>query len=66
MSQWRLQHLDQARAALAAGTKIETELGTPANGNLGAVWVDRIIAYALSREAKALIEGDAKATDFTK
>jgi tetratricopeptide (TPR) repeat protein len=66
MSQWRLQHFEQARAALAAGTKIEPELGTPSDGNLGEDWVDRIIAYALAREAKALIEGDAKVADHPR
>jgi serine/threonine protein kinase/Tfp pilus assembly protein PilF len=66
MSQYHLQHMEQARAALAAGTETEQKLGTLANGNLGADWVDWIIAESLMREAKALIEGDAKATEHPK
>lgn len=61
MSQWRLQHIEQARAALAAGTEAEQKLGRLDSGNLGEEWIDWIIAESLMREAKALIEGDVRA-----
>jgi tetratricopeptide (TPR) repeat protein len=61
MSQWHLQNFQQARAALAAGTEAEQKLGRLDGGDIGSDWIDWIIAHALMREAKVLIEGGAKA-----
>jgi hypothetical protein len=61
-----LQHAEQARAALAAGAAIDQELGRLDSGNIGKGWIDWIIAHALMSEAKALIEGNAKAGDHPK
>jgi len=66
MSQCHLQHTEQARAALAAGAAMEQKLGKLDGGAIGAEWLDWIIAHALFKEAKALIEGDAKVGDHPK
>ena len=56
----QLHQWDQARAALAKGGKIaEAKLPKLESGDLGSSWHDWIIAHALMREAKGLIEGEA-------
>jgi serine/threonine protein kinase/Flp pilus assembly protein TadD len=66
MSHCHLQHIEQARAALAAGAAMEQKLGKLDGGAIGAEWLDWIIAHALFKEAKALIEGDANVGDHPK
>ena len=64
MSNYRLRHLDEARAALAKGVAIaETKLAKIESGDLGHFWPYWVPADVLLREAKALIEGGAKAGD---
>ena len=63
MARYQLKQTDEARAALARGTEIErTKLPKLESGDIGESWLDWIIAHALMREAKALIEGDTKIT----
>jgi serine/threonine protein kinase/tetratricopeptide (TPR) repeat protein len=59
MAQQRLGHKEEARAALAKGAEIFAGMAAPESGDLGDVWNDWIIANALFKEAKALIEGQA-------
>jgi Flp pilus assembly protein TadD len=56
MSQYQLQQIEQARASLAKGAEIEQKLPKLESGDLGEGWIDWIIAHALMREAKAMIE----------
>jgi WD40 repeat protein/serine/threonine protein kinase/class 3 adenylate cyclase/tetratricopeptide (TPR) repeat protein len=57
MAQQKLNHPDEARAALARGADIiETKLPKLESGDLGEDWGDWIISHALMHEAKALIE----------
>ncbi|MEI6394682.1 MAG: hypothetical protein WCT12_26710, partial [Verrucomicrobiota bacterium] len=56
----RMHQWDQARVALAKGGKIaEAKLPKLDSGDLGSSWHDWIIAHALMREAKGLVEGEA-------
>jgi serine/threonine-protein kinase len=57
MAEYRSGHREQARASLAKGSEIEERLPRLESGDLGDDWNNWIIAQALSREAKALIEG---------
>ena len=57
MAEYRSGHREQARASLAKGSEIEERLPRLESGDLGEDWNNWIIAHALSREAKALIEG---------
>jgi tetratricopeptide (TPR) repeat protein len=57
MAQQRLRHKEEARAALSSGARIFAGMDAPESGDLGGVWNDWIIANALLKEAKALIEG---------
>ncbi|MGA2248380.1 MAG: tetratricopeptide repeat protein [Verrucomicrobiota bacterium] len=66
MSQFHLQHIEQARSALAAGTETEQKLGRLDGGDIGTGWIDWIIAESLMREAKALLNGDANTSDHPK
>jgi eukaryotic-like serine/threonine-protein kinase len=67
MASHQLNQRDQARAALEKGGKIaETKLPKLESADLGSEWHDWIIAHALMREAKALIEGGSKAGDQPK
>jgi hypothetical protein len=60
MAQHRSKQADEANAALARGVDIaESKLPKLDSGDLGDGWIDWIIAHALIREAKALIEGQA-------
>jgi Flp pilus assembly protein TadD len=57
MAQHRSQRADEANAAFAKGVEIaESKLPKLDSGDLGNGWIDWIIAHALMREAKALIE----------
>jgi hypothetical protein len=58
MAQHCSKQADEANAALAKGVEIaESNLPKLDSGDLGDGWIDWIIAHALMREAKALIEG---------
>ena len=59
MSQHQLQQIDQARASFAKGTEVEHKLPKLKSGDLGEHWMDWIIAHAIMREAKAMIEAPA-------
>ncbi len=55
----QLKQIAEARAALAKGVEIDqTKLPKLDSGDLGEAWAEWIIAHALMREAKALIEGE--------
>lgn len=57
MAQHQLKQPEQARATLAKGVEIILrKLPKLESGDLGVDWGDWVIAYALAREAKALIE----------
>jgi WD40 repeat protein/serine/threonine protein kinase/tetratricopeptide (TPR) repeat protein len=57
MAQYHLNQPDQALPGLSAGIEIvEKQLPHLESGDLGAGWIDWIIAHALMREAKSLIE----------
>ena len=60
MAQRRLDQHDAAQGALAQGIRL-ADANTPKtkNRDLGIAWSDWIIAQALMREAKALIENKA-------
>jgi serine/threonine protein kinase len=60
MSQFKLNQLDQAQAALAACNKIVDKLSEP-NQEPGDEWRDWIIARALRSEAQRMIEGEPSA-----
>jgi len=63
----RLNKAGEAREALSKATELAgAKLPGLDSGDLGPNWHDWIIAQTLLREAKALIEGGAKAGDETK
>jgi len=67
MAQYRLQRVNDARASMLKGLEIEqNRLPKLESGNIGEYWSDWIRAHVLMREAKALIEGGAKAGGETK
>jgi len=67
MSKCQLHQLDEARAALSNGLKLaDAKLPRLESGDLGRFWPDWVWADVLMREAKALIERNAKADDETK
>ena len=58
MARYQLKQAHEARAAFVRGAEIEqTKLPKLESGDIGGNWLDWIIAHALMREAKALIEG---------
>jgi Flp pilus assembly protein TadD len=60
MAQHQLKRAEEARSALAKGVEIaETKLPKLDSGDLGGSWNDWIIAHALLREAKAMIESQS-------
>ena len=63
MSRSQSNQVEQARAALAKGTEIEQQLPKLDSGDIADGWVDWIIAHALMREAKALIEAQPAAPE---
>ena len=65
MAQYRSEQAAEASATLAKGVEIaEKKLPKLDSGDLGDDWLDWIIAQALMREAKALIQGNpATATE---
>jgi tetratricopeptide (TPR) repeat protein len=63
MSRSQSHQVEQARAALAKGTELEQELPKLGSGDVGASWVDWIIAHALMREAKAIIGAQPPAAE---
>jgi Flp pilus assembly protein TadD len=67
MAHHQLKQTDEARAALDRGAEIErTKLPKLESGNIGGNWLNCIIAHALMREAKALIEGNSQTKAETK
>src|SRR5262249_23733787 len=64
MAQYRMGQADRARDSLATGLKLAKEkLRTIEEGDIGAEWVEWIIAQTLLREAKALIGNPAPRND---
>ena len=58
MAQKQLKQTSEARATLAKAVQIvDTRMVRLDQDSLGDGWVDWVIAHALLREAKALIEG---------
>jgi tetratricopeptide (TPR) repeat protein/thiol-disulfide isomerase/thioredoxin len=58
MAHWQLKQPDEAHAALAKGVElIDTKLPKLESGNIGPDWRNWIVAHALMKEAKELIEG---------
>jgi len=58
MAHYRMQHLPEARAALAQGEELaDRRLPRLESGDIGGQWRDWIIARALMTEAKALLQG---------
>jgi len=54
------KHDDESRAALAKGVEIERAKAPRSDAtDLGGDWGDWIIAHALMKEAKALIDGES-------
>ena len=67
MANYQLHQLDEARAVLARGLEFANKkLPKLESGDLGSYWGDWIFAHVLMREAKALIEGGAKAGGETR
>ena len=67
MAHYQLKQTDEARAAFASGGEIErTKLPKLESGDIGGMWLDWIIAHALMREAKALIEGSSETKAETR
>jgi WD40 repeat protein/Flp pilus assembly protein TadD len=67
MSKHQMNQMEEAREALAKGLEIEEkELPDLDSGDLGDDWLDWIIAHALLKEARALIEGSSRKGDETK
>jgi WD40 repeat protein/tRNA A-37 threonylcarbamoyl transferase component Bud32/tetratricopeptide (TPR) repeat protein len=63
MAQWQSKQTEEARASLAKALDIvNTKMPKLESGGLGGGWLDWIIAQALMREAKALIEGQPAAS----
>jgi serine/threonine protein kinase/tetratricopeptide (TPR) repeat protein len=63
MAHSQLRHYDEARAALARGIEIEQSKAPAENASdLGDDWPDWIIARALMKEAKSLVEGSSPAS----
>jgi tetratricopeptide (TPR) repeat protein len=67
MAHYQLKQTDKALSAYASGVEIErTDLPKLESGDIGGGWLDWIIAHALMREAKEMIEGDAIASAVLK
>jgi tetratricopeptide (TPR) repeat protein len=67
MAQQQLRKMNEAREALGKGLEIaDARFPKPGKGSLDDQWNDWIIAHALMREAKALIESDGKASSEVK
>ncbi len=67
MTVYQMNQIEEARAALARGLEIEEkELPHVDSGDLGDDWLDWIIAHALLKEARTLIEGSSKTSDPIK
>src|SRR5207244_3435577 len=67
MAHYQLKQNDEALAAFAKGAEIErTKLPKLENDGIGGSWLDWIIAHALMREAKAMIEGSSETKAETK
>jgi tetratricopeptide (TPR) repeat protein len=63
MAQYRSNQAQEAGAAFARGVDIAQKLPRLNRDDLGADWVDWIIAHALQTEAEALMDGVAKAVE---
>jgi tetratricopeptide (TPR) repeat protein len=67
MAKYQLHQLDEARAALSRGMEIaDQKLPKLESGDLGEGWDEWVFTDLLTREAKALIEGDPKTGDEGK
>jgi tetratricopeptide (TPR) repeat protein len=67
MAQQQSKQTGEAQATLAKGLEVaKTRLGKPGTTDLDSTWVDWVIAHALLREARALIEPPARASDESK
>jgi serine/threonine protein kinase len=66
MGHYRLGQDVPARASLLTAQEISDRLPNLESGDLGTAWGDLLIAHALLREAKALIQGTAETTPKTK
>jgi hypothetical protein len=67
MSSYQLHQPDESREVLTRGLEIaDTKLPKIESGDFGPYWPDWVFADMLMHEAKALIEGGAKAGDVTK
>ena len=63
MAQHQLKQTDEARVALAKAIELaRTKLPQLGRDNLDQDWVDWLIAHILLREAKALVNGEPKAS----
>jgi hypothetical protein len=67
MAQQQLKHTGEARATLAKGLQIvDTRMSPLECDYLGDDWADWVIAHALMREAKTLVEGSGDATTSSR
>ena len=67
MGRYQLNQKELARAALASAQGLaDNKLRKLEGGGLGVFWIDWIIAHALLREARALIEGSPEAAAEVK
>jgi serine/threonine protein kinase/Tfp pilus assembly protein PilF len=67
MAQYQLKLADEAQAAFVRGAEIERmKLLKFENGDLGGYWQDWIIAHALMREARAMIQDASETKAQTK
>ena len=67
MAHYQLKQIKEAEAAFVKGAEIErTKSPKLENGDIGRDWLDGIIAHALMREAKVLIQGASETKAETK
>jgi len=67
MSNYQVHQPDEARAALRRGLEIaDAKMAKIESGDLGLFWQDWVFVRVLMREARALIEGGARAGGETK
>ena len=67
MANYQLHQLEEGRAALRRGLEIaDKKLPKLEISDLGECWDEWVFAHVLTREARALIEGAAKAGSETK
>ena len=66
MAKYQLREADAARAVLARASELEANLPKLGRDDAGGDWRELIIANALLREAKTLIEGGPQTRAETK